>query len=65
MFLASAAQVVTRVLSPSEALQNDLKAKLAELEGEIERYRKENTALERVRREREKVKEPLLIAMQP
>ena len=53
------------MLSPSEALQNDLKAKLAELEGEIERYRKENTALERVRREREKVKEPLLIAMQP
>ena len=53
--LASAAQAVTRVLSPSDALQNDLKAKLAELEGEIEKYRKENTALEQVRREREKV----------
>ena len=50
--------MVTRVLSPSEALQNDLKAKLAELEREIERYRKENAALERVRREREKVTEP-------
>lgn len=31
---------------------------MAELEGEIERYRKENAALERVRREREKVTEP-------